>query len=887
MQAGGAPGEDGTHEKTDAWYRVLWLTGVDYFSTLGYQPGIALLAAGALAPVATGVLALVTLFCAVPVYSQVAARSFAGQGSIAMLENLLRGWWGKLLVLVLLGFAATDFVITMTISAADAAQHAVENPLLKHALEGHQLALTALLLALLAGVFLKGFHEAVRVATFVAIPYLLLNLVVLVRGLVEIARRPELVDTWRFDLGTHGDPTNLILAAAAAMPDAYTTSAAYMPDSGGTRSIPQQITSDIMAEAAPFLASLAALIATANDALDLAGEVALLQQQTQAIAALARAAEDAVVRWAASAIDAANEAASDQVDDINENYANFEDAVNAIADAEEELAQTRIDAIDKELELTERWLTALNAAGDYVRSLELGANSSLTAVEKLSLVAADVDAAWAPFLAAQTSAAAKALLTAENLNTLIAAEQAYLAEALAQVAEKRDADLAAQRDAHDALVERLNKEHDARADLINKEHDDRIAGLNDQLDILSEQARVADEWRSVIESVGDYLTSLTLGPLAPENPMDQLEAAKANFAAAKAAFEGSPTAEGAADVQDAADALLTIAKDVLTRPSVGYQDLFADVFQTLEDLQGTATTLAGPATSKDIEIQSDLIREQIKQENLNVKALLDKETELFNGYINDADRLNKAQITAINAGAAETSRALTREAINTINAAIALAPVTATQAETQLTVLKEERDTLNTTLIFWRDWRREQLAGAADRKARDLEIVELNRLAQISAIEATRDAEVMAIGIAMRAALKANSERQLAIMGLLTDSQIEQLNVITDNMPVQQFIAQKNKDMAAYLLNIRDDIGNFLDAAMPQGSAQAGMLVPRTANYYLHKGETVTPAGAAAGHAITITINGATDPEATAKAVRREVLNVLRSGAGAVLLNRD
>jgi hypothetical protein len=197
---------------------VLWLTGVDYFSTLGYQPGIALLAAGSLSPIATLLLVLITLFGALPTYAQVARRSYAGQGSIAMLENLLPGWIGKTTVLVLLGFAATDFVITVTLSAADAAKHAIENPLLHPILGEAQLPLTLFLIALLAVVFLKGFREAIGLAMAVGIPYLALNLVVLVRCFIEVAHHPEWIGRWNADLAAHGDWTMLLIAAGLTFP---------------------------------------------------------------------------------------------------------------------------------------------------------------------------------------------------------------------------------------------------------------------------------------------------------------------------------------------------------------------------------------------------------------------------------------------------------------------------------------------------------------------------------------------------------------------------------------------------------------------------------------------------------------------------------------------
>jgi hypothetical protein len=197
-------GIGGEPEKQHPWWRVMCLTGVDYFSTLGYQPGIAFLAAGLLSPIATLILVLVTLFGALPVYQRVAAASPHGQGSIAMLEKLFPRWGGKVFVLVLLGFATTDFIITMTLSAADAAAHFNQNSFVPPALKS-QMGVTLVLLALLGAVFLKGFREAIGIATFLVALYLGLNVIVTWIALWEVVVHPSLIPAWRTALfSQHG-----------------------------------------------------------------------------------------------------------------------------------------------------------------------------------------------------------------------------------------------------------------------------------------------------------------------------------------------------------------------------------------------------------------------------------------------------------------------------------------------------------------------------------------------------------------------------------------------------------------------------------------------------------------------------------------------------------
>jgi len=120
-------------------------------------------------------------------------------------------------VLILLGFVATSFIITITLSAADATAHIIENPFVEHHLPflNHRIILTFVLIGLLGAVFLKGFNEAIGIAVAIVAVYLSLNLVTIGVGLYEIfGRHPEALANWKTALFSTPDVNGSMMMIA-------------------------------------------------------------------------------------------------------------------------------------------------------------------------------------------------------------------------------------------------------------------------------------------------------------------------------------------------------------------------------------------------------------------------------------------------------------------------------------------------------------------------------------------------------------------------------------------------------------------------------------------------------------------------------------------------
>jgi hypothetical protein len=248
-----------------AWWLVLALIGLDYFSTLAYLPSIAVQATFrpeqpdvSLAPLAATAVVGITLFFALPVYFYVVGRSPHGYGATGLLERLLHGWGGKFFLLILLGFIGTDFVVTRTLSVADAAHHITHNPLWRdhvtwvtanketvrswfpEALQGkffdfwnEQLVITVVLSILAFGLYffiIRGFNRPFMIlAAAVVGLYLLLTAMIVGSVLSYLAENPQQLEVW-FSKATSGVSQHGLVGMVGFVPTVAFLALLYSPE---------------------------------------------------------------------------------------------------------------------------------------------------------------------------------------------------------------------------------------------------------------------------------------------------------------------------------------------------------------------------------------------------------------------------------------------------------------------------------------------------------------------------------------------------------------------------------------------------------------------------------------------------------------------------------
>ena len=231
-----------------AWWLVLGVIGLDYFSTLAYLPSMAVDKSGRdFAALTAFLLSAITLLVALPIYLYIAGRSPNGQGVTGLLESHFHGWRGKILILFLLGFVAADFVITRTLSTADASLHLLHNsywkahvdwmihireslrsslparlqgPMTDQVLDWWNEQVTVTVILSIVGFalyfyFLRGFTRGFLVVAGIIVSlFVLVNGVVVVSSLVYLANHPDYIRNWRMfqNVVNDADPVSLVFS---------------------------------------------------------------------------------------------------------------------------------------------------------------------------------------------------------------------------------------------------------------------------------------------------------------------------------------------------------------------------------------------------------------------------------------------------------------------------------------------------------------------------------------------------------------------------------------------------------------------------------------------------------------------------------------------------